>query len=46
MLAEEALQGVPVSAPVDHACPGTRGWLEDFQSQGYRRLDSASVVAG
>lgn len=46
MLAEEALQGVPVSAPVDHACPGTHGWLQDFQSQGYSRLGSASAEAG
>ncbi|MFT5683615.1 MAG: hypothetical protein ACI8RZ_004547 [Myxococcota bacterium] len=35
MFAEEALLGLPVAIPVDHACPGTRGWIMDFQTRGY-----------
>ena len=46
MLAEEALHGVPIPPPVDHACPGTLGWLQDFQSQGYLALSAPAVEAG
>ncbi len=35
MFAEEALQGLPVPLPIDHACPGTHGWIADFQARGY-----------
>jgi hypothetical protein len=35
MLAREALEGVPIPALVDHACPGTSGWIQDFRERGY-----------